>query len=129
MESPGTSAGSRDSFNERMRNQLVADEREDLQEAIVTRKRWMTLATTLFSSSTVLMGLSSIFIFLGAYYSECHANLLQLIGGSLGVLSICSKEIGSYAKSRDHKLTIKINSLLKELKVKVQIPDQSRLDD
>jgi len=96
--------------------------RSNIEYVINTKTGWSKVGVAFFTTSTLLVGASSILSFASGTYPDRNLNF---IAGSIGLIALIFKEFASYANSVDHVKTLNINDLLKNIGINHQMKDMS----
>jgi len=97
--------------------------KNNIEYVINEKTIWSRLGTVFLTTSTILIGASSILSFASGVYPNINLNF---VAGSVGMVALVLKEFASYSNSVDHIKTLTINEFLKNIGIKHSINDTSR---
>jgi len=113
-------------FKEMIINELILPSyRENIQYTIRTRSCWSIVCTICLTSSTILIGVSSLLSFASSSFPDAN---MGFIAGSVGIFAVLMKEFSSYANSQDHLKTVEMNEILKNIGIDFKFEDTSGLE-
>ena len=108
-------------FRNQIVNELILPSyKNNIEYIIKTRTCWSIVSSICLTSSTILVGISSLLSFSS---SNFPANNLNYYAGAVGVIAIIVKEFAAYANSQDHLKTIEANDVLKNIGIDFTFPD------
>jgi hypothetical protein len=113
-------------FKEMIISELILPSyRENIQYTIRTRTCWSVVCTICLTSSTILIGLSSLLSFSSSSFPDAN---MGFYAGSVGIIAVLLKEFSSYANSQDHLKTVEMNEILKNIGIDFKFEDTSGLE-
>lgn len=103
------------SFNSLIIEKYIKPEYEnEIKDLLLARKYWNTISSIFHTLSTILISISSLLSFSTTSFTNKYLNYFA---GTIGLLSIASKEFGNYSKKKAINNTLKLNKFLKGLKL------------
>jgi hypothetical protein len=101
------------SFNNLIIDKYIKPEYEnEIKDLLSSKKIWNKLSSIFHTLSTILISISSLLAFSTASFNNKYLNYFA---GTIGLLSIASKEFGNYSKKKATSNTLKLNKFLKNL--------------
>ena len=112
-----------DDFKAKMINEFILPYyKTNIEYVIKTKTDWSRTSVIFITISTALVGISSILSFASVSYPNKNLNFCA---GSVSLIALLFKEIGSYANNVDHIKTLTMNDLLKNINIDHQMIDVS----